>query len=1058
MNSFRTLALTTCFALALTACGGGENSLTLPNITEPTVPPASDAAAPPVAVAEPNPVAGIDSPDNSGEPATPAAEAAEAAIREARAQQAEAQARQTAAQAAVQAAAAREAAAREAAAVAREAAAREAAAQAAARQAAARQAAADAAARIEAARQAAAAASGDAAAEAAEVAAAEAAAAEAAAAEAAAAEAAAAEAAAARATASVTVFTECGFEGDSAELPIGDTNVGALGELGIDNNVISSIRVPDGFNVLLFNSFRFTGEPLELDADASCLDVYDFDNLVSAITISADSPAAPVDRPVVVTPPVVTPPVVDDPPVVVDPPVAEPPVVVAPPVVVPPPVAVPPVVIPPVVDDTAAIASGKASYEATCVGCHGSAEDIKGTVLPARGAFPAVDIAAETFTDTESGETLPWVEYNAKYMPFGRPGACDADCAENILTYLQTLATDIEPASPGSFEQAKICVPETAVRRSKNLLTGLPPTPQETAAVQDDPEALRDLVTEWIETEEFRAKMLPFFSKALQQTSAVQDDYAVQMLGDDLADRWRMHEPFMLSMRESMARTALWIIDNDRPFNEIASGRTWMMTTQMMAYLAALETSGQRENLRFYHENTRFNNINFNPNTPMNVQIANKMFYTPQPLQWQGNGFDCNSDPVVFNDSRRDRLFAAFMTPGGNQLVCRFDIKPNTYRLADASDWRPVTMVRGNPDVWWDAPAFRGKNRLTLRTSRTGFFSHPAFFASWRSNEDNDFRVTTNQSLIVGLGRAFEETDTSIPLGDEGLADDHAGPGTPCFACHKTLDPMRTFFDVDFNADRYGAHPNQQKPGFDPSFSFLGHSGTGKDLVDFGRHIAEHPLFATGWVLKMCAFANADHCDQNNPEFQRIVTAFEDSNFNFKTMMIELFSSTLVTNSACADSNGEQAIPISLTRQDHFCPTLAARTGIDNICSINATRILANALPADSWSRGSNVADQATDPGLFYRATVDALCSAVSTALANETGSPLQASDIDGSLDWLVNSFMGISRRDSRFASIRSILEAHYDDVSNLNANNRQRLISAATLACISPFITSTDF
>lgn len=625
---------------------------------------------------------------------------------------------------------------------------------------------------------------------------------------------------------------------------------------------------------------------------------------------------------------------------------------------------------------------------------------------------------------------------------------------------LLDLAAYIEFAQEGTVTTATdipICDAEIAVRRSKNILTGLSPTAEETTEVFVDTDSLKGLVEGWLETDEFRSKMMDFFTKTLQQTSIVQDDYAAQMLSADLADRWLIHDAFMVSMNESMARTALWLIDTDQPFSDIAAGRTWMMTTQMMAYLAAIENSGDRDNLTFYHNDTTLNGIAFNANTPHDVQIENKMFYSPQALDWVGNGFDCTSDPQVFNNSRRDRLFAAFMS-NGNKFVCDDDIKPEVYTtVSDSVDWRPVTMMRGEPADWWNALAFRDATELVLRTSRTGFFSHPAFLATWRSNEDNDFRVTTNQALIAGLGRAFEETDTSIPLGDEGLSDDHASPDTDCYSCHKTLDPMRTFYDVDFDPVYYGANPDQAPPAYDPSFSFLGLSGEGSDLEDFGRYIGEHPYFATGWVQKMCAYANGEECDTNTAEFARVLAVFEGSNLNFKTMVTELFSSSLVTNTSCANPEDEQAIPVSLTRLDHFCPTLAARTGINDICSLNSTTILSGALPTDSWSRGADNADQATDPGMFYRATIESLCSEVSNELVDD-GSFIRTSDIEGSIDWLVEGFMGVSQSDSRFADVRAALQGHYDDIREVNTTNRLRLESVATLACVSPFLTSTDF
>src|SRR5947208_12156214 len=55
----------------------------------------------------------------------------------------------------------------------------------------------------------------------------------------------------------------------------------------------------------------------------------------------------------------------------------------------------------------------------------------------------------------------------------------------------------------------------------KGLLTGLPPTDAEIAAVEADPAALRGMVEQWISTPEHTAKLLRFFSNAFQQSQAV---------------------------------------------------------------------------------------------------------------------------------------------------------------------------------------------------------------------------------------------------------------------------------------------------------------------------------------------------------------------------------------------------------------------------------------------------------------------------------------------------------------------------------------------------------
>ena len=47
-------------------------------------------------------------------------------------------------------------------------------------------------------------------------------------------------------------------------------------------------------------------------------------------------------------------------------------------------------------------------------------------------------------------------------------------------------------------------------------------------------------------------------------------------------------------------------------------------------------------------------------------------------------------------------------------------------------------------------------SRIALQLPRVGFFSTLSFLANAETNQDNQFRVTTNQALIAALGRDFD--------------------------------------------------------------------------------------------------------------------------------------------------------------------------------------------------------------------------------------------------------------------------------------------------------------
>ena len=118
----------------------------------------------------------------------------------------------------------------------------------------------------------------------------------------------------------------------------------------------------------------------------------------------------------------------------------------------------------------------------------------------------------------------------------------------------------------------------------------------------------------------------------------------------------------------------------------------------------------------------------------------------------------------------------------------------------DFNDWRLVTINQSNTPsdwtTWWDIASLRGLKSgasITYRIPRVGFFSTPAFFANWQTNDSNQMRVTMNQAFIVALGASVDGTDpTTTSPTVPGLAVDHApSTSTACFGCHQLLDPSR---------------------------------------------------------------------------------------------------------------------------------------------------------------------------------------------------------------------------------------------------------------------------
>lgn len=601
-----------------------------------------------------------------------------------------------------------------------------------------------------------------------------------------------------------------------------------------------------------------------------------------------------------------------------------------------------------------------------------------------------------------------------------------------------------------------------SLRAVKLNLTGDVPTEAEVSAVQADPQALKGLVAQWLETPEFKVKMLAFLTKTLQQDHTDIVDYGAQAQGRDVGATFRPPPAFRQSLNESMARTAWELMERGRPFHEIASTRTWQLTTTLMSFLALTdryETTVARDRLvhRFYH--TPFTDaekdITFDERTPLAVQIRERTWFVPVSLE------GCGDEPV--NANAQNTVFSALT--GG--FRCTNNKSVNFYAQAhfgdsDHTDWRPVTLTTAQDEAerpdYWDVPKFRGKNTLALTIPRAGFYSSPAFLAKWRSNIDNSFRVTTNQSMIVGLGESFEDSDVTLPLKANNIATEHADPTTLCYACHSALDPMRNFFFNNFDPDTF--HPLKAPAEVEPSFAFFGFTEaeanlTPKDLADLGQLIGMHPNFAKGWTQKLCTWANSQPCDERDAEFVRLVEVFKSSDFNLKTLIIELFSSPLVTGAARTKSHDTNEYITSITRQDHLCNLFDVRLGRKNVCGAGAS--LSESVPEDAWLRGSSTMLQPATSSLFYASTLEALCARVAR-LIDQPEFPVQSGDMEGSTRFIVEGFLGLAPSDPRHDMMLGVINEHLVEAAKITGSKKIQLESAFTLACTSPFITSTGF
>ena len=384
-------------------------------------------------------------------------------------------------------------------------------------------------------------------------------------------------------------------------------------------------------------------------------------------------------------------------------------------------------------------------------------------------------------------------------------------------------------------------------------------------------------------------------------------------------------------------------------------------------------------------------------------------------------------------------------------------------RESDFNDWRTVTLTRqarlsdADQIPFYHLTRLRGATEIVTRLPRNGFFSTSVFFNNWATNIDNQFRVTTNQALITALHLTFSSSEPTEPLSTEGLDADHANE-PDCLGCHRQLDPMRVYFARNFNVNYQRATSESGDELVMPantvaSFAFRNETNQGGNLNRFGQLLANHPRFASAWVQKLCLYANSIRCDESDPEFIRVTQHFIDENYNFKSLIVELFASPLVTHFSEPESLVGSDPIISITRREHLCGLLAERTGQDNICEINRVRNVLGLIPKDSFARGVVDFTQPSLPSAFHFAAAESLCEAVARTVVTNSNDRFPANNSQTLIPNVVSQLMGVDASDSRYANIVMTLTTHYDTARSQGLSARDANRSVFSIACLSPDI-----
>ncbi|HXK16703.1 MAG TPA: hypothetical protein VNG33_02780, partial [Polyangiaceae bacterium] len=375
--------------------------------------------------------------------------------------------------------------------------------------------------------------------------------------------------------------------------------------------------------------------------------------------------------------------------------------------------------------------------------------------------------------------------------------------------------------------------------------------------------------------------------------------------------------------------------------------------------------------------------------------------------------------------------------------------------------WRPVT-VRAAADgdkltPFYDLPTLRAANEIVVRTPRVGYFSTPAFFANWPTNNSNQHRDTLNQALIVGLGRSINPVDkgTATVL-DSGKDGQHSDPTSPCYSCHQTMDPMRNVFRQAYTYSYHAQHDPAQLFST-ATFDYLGETAALASFDDFAKALIEHPLYPVAWAQKLCYYANSSGCSEDDPEFVRVVKAFTDSSFDFHTLVVELFSSPLVTGQAASKTRSDLGETVTIARQDHLCSALTNRLQLPtslcvNISDKTTATAVANNIPLDGYLRGAEAPALSTAQTPFYRGAAEALCSyAAGLTIDKMPMSRYSSAKKDQAITDFVANIMGITSADPNSAAVTQLLQDHYTAAVAAGATPTDALKSTFVTACLSP-------
>ncbi|HEY2900050.1 MAG TPA: hypothetical protein VGL59_05720 [Polyangia bacterium] len=634
--------------------------------------------------------------------------------------------------------------------------------------------------------------------------------------------------------------------------------------------------------------------------------------------------------------------------------------------------------------------------------------------------------------------------------------------------------------------------PSAYVAKVKNLLVGLPATDAEVQQIQTDPTQLKGLIDSWMTLPSYESKMRRFFELAFQQTQISAADFADQTYPRQIGLNNSTIPLLVQNAQQSFARTMIQLASTGRPMTDAVSTNQLMMTTalkELYAFLDGWEVDDDGKVTDYFKRD--------NPKLTLTVEAAqgpiaiadtlnpaspNYMhWYDPDVTTNDAAVAGCTEDPVVIPATGIALHFLLYGAIEGHKSTAGVTCPPSggtaaAPQLAAATDFSDWSMVTIRPPAageavtkFYDLPALRTATELVLSVPRVGFFSTPAFFANWQTNISNQMRVTMNQTLIVALGSSVDGTDATLTPGNPGLDAAHAGSAN-CLYCHQTLDPLRSIFAATYSWN-YHSQLDTAFAAQKGMFSFRGVTQAVNSTGDMGTVLAQHPLFASAWVQKLCYYLNSTACDTTDPEFLRVVDVFKTSGYSWSALVKELAASPLITNASATQTSTATGEVIAVSRRDHFCAALDNRLGFVDVCGLDAVTKkqlagmvpqIVTGMPSDGYGRGSTEPVLPNQSTLFYRAGTENVCEAIATAVIDvavakqTTGVKYWSSaEPDIAIADFVGTVMGLVSSDPRAAPATMLLNGHFAAAKQQGANVSDALKSTFVTACLAPSAVS---